>query len=56
MRHKRERRWPEDTHMAIGGGITIALIFGAVFAIGYLFPPAPAERQLKASQTVEKRP
>jgi hypothetical protein len=41
-RLRRPSRWPEETHMLIGGAVTIALIFGAVFVFAKIGNPPQA--------------
>jgi hypothetical protein len=36
---RRARRWDESSHVAIGSGVAIAIIFAVVFAIGWFAPP-----------------
>lgn len=47
--HHKEKRWSEEWHVAIGTGITIALIFAAIFLIGTYVPMAPLPE--KAAKT-----
>jgi len=42
MKHHARRRWDESKHVMIGSAITIAVIFGLVFGVGYgVRPPDP---------------
>jgi hypothetical protein len=57
-RHRQHRRlherrhWSEDTRVTIGVGITVALIFGALFGTAYLFPPKDGTRPELAKSSV----
>lgn len=52
--HHRARRWPEGTHMAIGSAVTIAIIMGLVFVVGWSAPPADRQITKPAGRILEK--
>lgn len=48
---RRGRRWDESAHVAIGSGVTIAIIFAVVFAIGWYAPPPSPSTPVAAQAT-----
>lgn len=51
---KHHQRWPEGTHMAIGSAVTIAIIMGLVFVVGWSAPPADRQITKPVGRILEK--
>lgn len=49
-RLRRTARWPEETHMAIAGAITIVAIFVVVFAVAKFGGPTSASAPVSVTR------